>query len=200
MESDKERVQQILSGDMNAFRLLIDDFQRLVCHIVFRMVANETDREEICQEVFIKVHQNLSAFHFKSKLSTWIGRIAYHTAINYLKKKKLPLYDDFLKKDFQNGKLTFETPSSVDGFATTLQMPDDDVINQETMHFIYDEIEQLPPDFRAILTMFHLDEMKYAEIGEVMNLPEGTVKSYLFRARKLLKERLLEKYSLETFE
>lgn len=200
MESDKKRVQQILSGDMNAFRSLIDDFQRLVCHIVFRMVTNETDREEICQEVFIKVHQNLKDFQFKSKLSTWIGRIAYNTCINYLKKKKLPLYDDFLRNDVQNGKSNSETPKRIADFATSLRMPDDHVISRETMHFVYTEIEKLPPDFRAILTMFHLDEMKYAEISEVMNLPEGTVKSYLFRARKLLKERLLEKYSLETFE
>ena len=200
MESDKKRVQQILSGDMNAFRSLIDDFQRLVCHIVFRMVTNETDREEICQEVFIKVHQNLKDFQFKSKLSTWIGRIAYNTCINYLKKKKLPLYDDFLRNDVQNGKSNSETPKRISDFATSLRMPDDHVISRETMRFVYAEIEKLPPDFRAILTMFHLDEMKYAEISEVMNLPEGTVKSYLFRARKLLKERLLEKYTLETFE
>ncbi len=200
MESDKKRVQQILSGDMNAFRSLIADFQRLVCHVVFRMVTNETDREEICQEVFIKVHQNLKVFQFKSKLSTWIGRIAYHTCVNYLKKKKLPLYDDFLRNDVKNGKLNSEKPDGIEGFATSVRMPDDNVIRSETMHFVYAEIEKLPPDFRAILTMFHLDEMKYAEISEVMDLPEGTVKSYLFRARKLLKERLLEKYTLETFE
>lgn len=200
MQDERERVEQILSGDMNAFREFIADYERLVCHIVFRMVKNEEDREEICQDVFIKAHRNLEKFEFKSKISTWIARIAYNTCINYLKKRKLLLYDDLIEgQQDQNKNASGRDASAsfVEGVSGDFKAPDDFVMNQEMINFLFSEIHEMPVKFRTILTLYHLDELSYAEISEIMNLPEGTVKSYLFRARKLLKERMLEKYAAE---
>ncbi len=199
MQAERDRIEQVLSGDLQAFQALIEDYERLVCHIVFRMVTNEEDREEICQDVFVKVYQNLAKFEFKSKLSTWIGRISYNTCINYLKKRKLLLYDDLAEKESEGfGKSTREaTASYVESVSGDLPIPDEFMMNQEMTGFLFAEINDLPVKFRTIITLYHLDQLSYAEIGEIMNLPEGTVKSYLFRARKLLKERLLEKYPAE---
>jgi len=182
MHEDRIFVERILDGDEYAFERLIRNYQRLVSHIVFRMVNNQTDREDICQDVFVKVYKNLKGFRFDSKLSTWIGRITYNGCINYLEKKKIPLYDDITDetKDFE------QNPSYEPG-------PDKILEKKDISEMLKEEIEKLPTTYRAVITLYHLDEMSYNEISDIMKLPEGTVKSYLFRARKMLKDRLQPK-------
>jgi len=150
------------------------------------MVPNITDREDLCQDVFLKVYKNLSKFRFDSKLSTWIARIAYNGCINFLEKKKVPLYDDL-----------DDSEQSVERFTDNEFRPDDITEGRDISSRLRGEIEKLPIKYRTIITLYHLDEMSYNEIADVMDLPEGTVKSYLFRARKLLKQRLEENYRPE---
>jgi len=196
MQAEKAQIEKILSGDMAAFRDFVDEYQRLVCHVVFRMVLNESDREELSQEVFVKIYQNLGKFEFKSKLSTWIAKVAYNTCINYLKKKKIPLYDDLAEAGFSSPGESAADPY-IETVAGESRGQDDLMMTQELNQFLHAEINRLPVQYRTVLTLYHLDELSYKEIGEIVNLPEGTVKSYLFRARKLLKERMLEKYPAE---
>ena len=184
-ESDS-LISRILSGDTRAFRILIEENQRLVSHIVFRMVPNRSDREDLCQEVLMKVYQNLSSFKYGSKLSSWIAKIAYNSCIDFLKKNK----KHHLKI------IPFERADPKDLIERTLS-PDEFTKRGEIRIYLKREVEKMPPNFCAILTLFHLEEMSYAEISEIMQLPEGTVKSYLFRARKLLKDRLTSKYQRE---
>ncbi len=186
MDEEKRRVRQILAGDTPEFQHLVENYQKLVAHIVFRMIPNASEREDICQDIFLKVYQNLSHFRFESKLSTWIGRIAYNTCINVLEKKKAVLFDDFAAGD--QSILDYSMPEN-----SPLKLAEKDDLSIR----IQKEIEKIPVHYKTILTLYHLEEMSYAEIGEIMNLPEGTVKSYLFRARKHLKERLLAKYQPE---
>ncbi|MCB0261084.1 MAG: sigma-70 family RNA polymerase sigma factor [Calditrichae bacterium] len=197
MHQEQERIEKIIAGDMRAFQALVEDYQRLVCHVVFRMVHNEEDREEICQDVFVKVYQNLSKFEQKSKLSTWIGRIAYNTCINYLKKKKVPLYEDLAPAESGESGSSPNKESYLDRVPGGAKLADETVSDKEMYKFLHEEIAQLPVQYRAILTLYHMDDLSYQEIGEIMSLPDGTVKSYLFRARKLLKERIIEKYPAE---
>lgn len=183
MTESNALVQKILAGDKNAFRTLIYENQRLVGHVVYRMVKSESDREDLCQEVFIKVYNNLGRFRFESKLSTWIARIAHNSCLNFLEKKKLPLYDDLGDEETK-----FEPVADVSF------QPDITLSKNNLSAILKKEIDKLPALYKTIVTLFHLDEMSYAEIGQTMKLPEGTVKSYLFRARKVLKERLQTGY------
>ena len=188
LEKDSTLIKKILQGNLRAYRHLIDLHQRLVAHIVYRLVSNAEDQEEICQEVFIKVYQNLSKFKFESKLSTWIGRIAYNTTINYIRKEKLPLYNDIAiptEKESEGEKI--DHMASIKSANPT---PEEFVESIDRNRLIHKQIENLPAPFRTILTLYHLEQLSYGEIGEIMNLPEGTVKSYLFRGRKKLKEVL----------
>lgn len=180
------QIRKIKAGDKKAFRLLIDDHKRLVSHIVYRMVNDRAFQEDICQDVFLKVYQNLEKFRFEAKLSTWIARITYNVCLNYLKKKKPSLFDDR-----QAGGKTIE---SVEGTQTS---PDLYAESADLFFILNKEIKQLDLPYRTILTLYHLDEMSYSEIGEIMDIPAGTVKSYLFRARKRLKGILLKKYRKE---
>lgn len=177
MTDDRTLVSRVLTGDMQAFMLLIRQHERLVLHMVGRLVKSDEDREELCQDVFLKVHQKLGEFTFQSKLSTWIATIAWRQAINHLRKKKMYFSD------------------IPDEEAFTKRFIDD--INPETLteerdmdDFVLKLIDELPPQYKVVLTLYHVDGMSYPEIGEVTKMPEGTVKNYLFRARNLLKEKV----------
>ena len=178
---EKQLVNKILAGDSKAYKTFIDTYKRLVAHVVFRMVYNPTDREDLCQDVFIKAYQNLQGFQFQSKISTWLARIAYNTCVNYLQKMRTPLLGDSTPED-----LSFES------VATRDMDPYAEAEGSDLNRMIRRHVNALPPLFRAIVTLYHLDGMKYDEISQVLELPVGTVKSYLFRARRILKKKLLE--------
>ena len=173
---DQALVQKVLNGDRTASSVLIDQHKRLVIHTVARLIDNDQDREELCQDVFVKVFEKLNSFNFDSKLSTWIVTIAYRMAINFLKKKKRNFYEEDLDKvSFEVGQI------------------DSKYEDTDFAHFIHQLILQMPDTYRSVLTLFYLDGFSYPEIVDITGMPEGTIKNYLFRARKKLKE-LTEPY------
>ena len=179
-------VSQIRSGDRNAFRTLVDQHKRLVSHVIFRATGHIPDHEDLCQDVFLKVYQNIHKFREDAKLSTWIAQIAYNTSINYLRKKKPSL--------FENDAAILTT------FKDEVEQPDVETERKDVSSRIADAIEQLPVQMRTIVTLYHLEEMSYKEICGIMRMPEGTVKSYLFRARKNLKKLLIKKFEPEDIQ
>ncbi len=181
-------VQAVLNGDREQFRVLVADFQRLVAHIVFRMIPQPEDREDVCQEVFVKVYQNLAGFRAESKLSTWVAQIAYNTCLSVRQKKRLPMADDL-------GARLDDLPA--DCMGATWGRPDDEYDTANASAILMREIDRLPAMQGTVIALFHLEEMSLAEIAQIMRLPEGTVKSHLFRGRRLLKERLVQKYEWE---
>ena len=182
----RDLIAQIQNGNTDAFQQFIERYKRLVFHIVFRTISNQTDQEDICQDIFIKIYQNLSNFRFESKLSTWIAKIAYNTCLNYLKKKKIPLFSDIAS----DSKVFEESVADESSFESSFE-------NRDILLCIQEEICHLPVPFRTAITLYHIENMSYNEISQVMALPEGTVKSHLFRARKILRKKLLINYKEE---
>jgi RNA polymerase sigma-70 factor (ECF subfamily) len=177
MIDDKSLVILVASGDMRAFNTLIKQNQRLVGHMIGRLVDRDEDREELCQDVFLKVFEKINEFNFQSRLSTWIGTIAYRHAINYLRKKKIELHD--ISEEDEAANHFVDKNNLEENF-------EDEEMNNLVLKFI----EKLPPQYKTVLTLYHLDSMSYPEIGAITGMPEGTVKSYLFRARQLLKDNV----------
>jgi RNA polymerase sigma-70 factor (ECF subfamily) len=179
-------IRNILEGKNGAFEVLIENYKKLVIHIVFRMVYHPSDREDICQDVFMKIFQNLSSFRQEAKLSTWIGRIAYNSCLNHLDKKKAHLRQDHWQpeqnwEDIQGDSASPAEAAEMSDLKTKVQQ----------------EMEKMPAKHRIALTLFHVDGLGYEEIAEVMNLPEGTIKSYLFRARQYLKRKMMDHYQMK---
>lgn len=189
MDKDQILIEKILRGNLNLFSQLVESYQKLVGHIVFRLVNQHEAREEIAQEVFIKVYQNLANFKFQSKLSTWIGRIAYNTTINYLRKEKIPLYEDI--KPTQTGINGEESLDPLRSVEDKNPLPVDYLEDSDRADFLKKQVQKLAIPYRTIISLYHLEQMSYQEISDIMDLPEGTVKSYLFRARKKLKDLLV---------
>ena len=176
MFNEKEVVTRVLKGDMRAFELLVKQYERLVFHVTSRLIKDEDDIADICQEVFIKIHKGLFRFNFQSKLSTWVAQVTYFTAINYLKKYKNKQVDSY--------------PDDIENYHFTNDNPEQLLTKKEVANYVEQLILQLPETYRTVITLYHLNEFSLEEIGEITGMPEGTIKSYLFRARKLLKEKV----------
>ncbi len=178
---DRLLVETVLSGDPYAFRPFILKYQRLVGTIVSRMVANRADREDVGQDIFLKLYRHLASFQFNAKLSTWVATVAYNTCLHYLQKKRIALLAD-LQED--------EEADPFAAVADALPDPARRYESKELSERIQRAIAGLPPVYATVLSLYHVQEMKYQEIAQVMQLPEGTVKSYLFRARSRIKRHL----------
>jgi RNA polymerase sigma-70 factor (ECF subfamily) len=190
--SDKSLVDSVLRGKTGAFATIIKNTEALTAQIVFKMVNNAEDRKDIAQDIYLKVFNKLSAFRFESKLSTWIAQIAYNTCLSHLEKKKLVFPDTF----GDEGPDGLESISSR-AMDTLVHEPETAVTQKQVSVILKKEIENLPPVYRTLISLYHQKELSYHEISKIVALPEGTVKSYLFRARKMLKENLLAKYKKE---
>ncbi|KEQ28222.1 RNA polymerase subunit sigma-24 [Pedobacter antarcticus 4BY] len=169
-------VNRVLNKDLRAFELLVKQYEQLVFFVIHRLVQDKQNKEDICQEVFIKIHQSLPSFRFQSKLSTWIARITYLTAVNYVKSTK--------------NRLSHEYPENIDNYHFTDENPERELIKKNTSAYVNHLISQMPHHYKTVLTLYHLNEFSLAEIKDITGIPEGTAKSYLFRARKLLKEKI----------
>jgi RNA polymerase sigma factor (sigma-70 family) len=183
--SDQYLVTAVLNGDRNAFGLIIKKTEGLVAQMTFKMISSPGDRKDVAQDIYLKAFKNLSGFKFQSKLSTWISQIAYNTCLHYLEKRKLVLMDNFE----EDGEL------AINHFNKDFKNDTEDVLfNKELAAMLQTEIEQLKPLYKTLISLYHQEELSYAEIAEITSLPEGTVKNYIFRARKTLKENLSLKY------
>lgn len=189
MENERVVVQRVLEGDSDAFRVIVRQYGRMVTHIVARMIYDRAEREDLAQEVFLRVYENLGGFEFRSRMSTWIARIAYNTCLNFLEKKRPSLIED-----------EFPGVGGADAFPSTEARPDEDAHRAGVAGILERQIRRLPLKHRTVLTLFHMENLSYEEIGDVMGIPDGTVKSYLFRARKELFLRLSSAYSREDLE
>jgi RNA polymerase sigma factor (sigma-70 family) len=194
--ADRLLVQRVLHGDRGAFGIIIKDTEKLVTHIVFDMISNVEERKDIAQDIYIKVYQKLSSFKFQSKLSTWIGQISYNTCIDHLRKRKFVLLDTkFEETEAGNENDMLDILNNRAGL--TSGSADTFVIQKTLSGILKTEVEKLPVIFKTLITLYHNEELSYDEIGEITALPAGTVKSYLFRARKELKNNLLRHYKKE---
>lgn len=174
---DHSLVKSVLKGNQQAFEFLIKKYEKLVFHMIQKLTSDPLMVEELAQDIFMKVYEKLPGFRFNSKLSTWIATIAYRHTINALKK---------------SSKMSYRTleEASEEQFFKESVTPQDQLESLSTSAFVQKHIEQLPAHYKNILYLYHIEEMSYPEIVEITGMPEGTVKNYLFRARKLLKEEL----------
>lgn len=175
--TDRQLVDLALGGDMHAFRCLVENTERLVAQIVGKLIQAEEDRKDIAQDVYLKVFRNLKGFKFQSKLSTWVGQIAYNACLNRLQKQQLTIY----------GPPERAAEDETDRL----------LLQKELKVLLAAELARLPPIYQTLIGLYHHEELSYLEIAAITRLPEGTVKSYLFRARKQLKDSMLSIYKKE---
>ncbi|MBY6204257.1 sigma-70 family RNA polymerase sigma factor [Halomonas denitrificans] len=172
---DRALIEAVRTGRPGAFAALVEQHQRLVWHLVYRMVQHPEDCRELCQEVFLRVHRKLDQFRHDSTLGTWIGRIAFTIAARHLQRKRLPLVEPDNESDLP-------AEAAPDDFDLAAACAD-----RELLDHLHAAMDSLPPVPRTVLTLYYLDELSVAEVAAIMDRPEGTVKNLLFRARSRLR-------------
>jgi RNA polymerase sigma factor (sigma-70 family) len=180
MTDDRALVTAVLARAPGAFERLVREHQGLCWHIIERMVRHPEDSRELCQETFLRVHQNLHQYRFDAALKSWIGQVAYSVARRHLERKRILLAEPL---DEDDGATLLERIGN--GFDLEAAASD-----AQVARCLHVAIETLPPLQRTLLTLYHLDEVPIAEIAGITGLAEGTIKSHLFRSRKLLREAL----------
>lgn len=184
MKDDRAMVQAVLERAPGAFERLVVQHQSLVWHMVYRMVQHRDDAEELSQEVFLRVHQKLHQFRYDSALSTWIGSIAFSIATRHLQRKRITIADDN-DNDGDEASLLERVGDNFDLEASHA--------DRELHTHIGEAMKNLSPIQRTLVTLYHLEEMSLLDIARITELPEGTVKNYLFRARLKLRQTLAKR-------
>jgi RNA polymerase sigma-70 factor (ECF subfamily) len=189
-DSEKILIKRSKNGDIGAFEDLIEEYQQKVFNIALRMLGNYEDASDIAQEVFIKVFRAIKGFKGKSSFSTWLYRIATNTCLDELRKrknKKVLYIDEDIKLEDSDLQRQIEDDS-----------PTPDVIaeKKEIGAIVNEAIDKLSDEHKAAIILRDIQGFSYLEIAEILNCPEGTVKSRINRGRRTLKELLENKLEL----
>ena len=172
-------------GDEKAFEALVLSYEKVVYHVALRMMGNAEDAMDLSQEAWIKIYHAIGQFDGKCAFSTWIYRITTNVCIDALRKKK--------NKDTISME---EAADSEDGFglqiADTSATPEERYLKRERCQELLSAMERMPPQHKAILLLRDLKDWSYEEIGTILDLNPGTVKSRLYRARENLRKEILK--------
>lgn len=188
MMDEKELIKRAKDGDLKAYEDIIGIYEKKVFSIIYHMVRNESEVEDIAQEVFIKIYRNLPKFKEQSSLYTWIYRITVNVCIDEMKKRKNVIYiNDNIKTD--DGEIEIQIKDE----GKTLE----EIVNdKEYKRELFNCIKKLPERQRIMIVLRDIKGFTYMEIAEILKMNLGTVKSQINRARASLKEILIEN---ETF-
>jgi len=176
---DAELVVASQAGNQDAFAQLVQRHQRRVFNLVFRMLQQYEEANEVTQETFLAAWQGLPSFRGDARFSTWLYRIAYNCCLKQLEQRKR---DKALQAAVQAEQI-FQQESCDERAAAELEA-------HERQALVREHLSQLPAKYRVVLVLRHLQELTYEEMAEILTMPIGTIKTHLFRARNLLKERL----------
>jgi len=181
IEEIADIIKKINKGDLKAFNEIILKFQNQIFNFVLKMVYNHEDAMDITQDVFFKAYKNIRFFSFRSKFSTWLYRIAFNHALNFIKKNK--------RQKTADDKLPDENCFYADDRNMNIE-------DKEIYNIVENIIGKLNPAYRSCIYLFYNEELSYEEISEVMKIPLNTVRSHLKRGRETIRDILIDKYQI----
>jgi RNA polymerase sigma-70 factor (ECF subfamily) len=182
LDDEQKLIQASLAGDSKSFERLMKLYSRKIYTFVYRMVRDEEIAAELVQDFFIKIYTVLHKYNYTYKFSTWAYRICYNLVIDYVRKKQANV--DSLDDEYVSQKALLESDNYVDdcGFETLEQA--------EIREIVWSSVDRIPLKYRELILLRYLDGLKYEEIAEITDLPVGTIKNRIFKAKELLREEI----------
>ena len=177
IDDDSKIVEAILSGDTSQYELIIKKYQSRIIHLCYKYTKNYQDAEDVAQESFMRAYKSLDGFRYDSKFYSWLHRISINCSLNYInskqkQKEKETISENTCLKEGE-GEISQDSPYN------TYNMED----IADKINAIY---ENLPEDLKLMIKYRDIDDMSYDQIADKANLPVGTVRSRLHRARDML--------------
>lgn len=184
--SDEILIKKILKGDSDSFRFLIERYQNRVYSIGWRLFRNSDDAHDFSQEVFLKVYNNLESYKGSSSFGYWLARVAYNFGISQLEKLKR-------QSNLSAGELCVNDAS--DDFT-----PEEGQMKREIRMLVEKAIDDLPETYRVCVDLYFYMNLKYSEIEDITGIPVNTIKSNVYRAKTILRDRLRGTIAEEYYE
>ena len=182
---EKAIIEKVLAGDNNAFGELVEAYQDRVYNLALRMCGNADDAFDLAQEAFFRAWRGLSGFQFESAFSTWLFRLSSNVCLDWLRAKKRRPTVSLTTLDDEGEEVQMEIRDPGKG-------PEELLLAAEDRKALAKALNELPVEYREILTLRAINDLSYEEISRILNLREGTVKSRLSRARLALRNKLLQ--------
>lgn len=173
-DSDAALVARARQGDQAAFEQLVRKHQRYAFNVAYRVLQDAPEAEDVTQEAFVRAWRGLPGFREQAQFTTWLYRIVHNLCLNRLPR----LRRELLQVEPLEDMLDDTAPS-----------PPDLLEAQEQMAFLHAELEQMPEKYRLVLSLRYLQHLSYEEIAAALNVPMGTIKTHIHRARRLLADR-----------
>lgn len=181
--SDYELIDESISGNEDAFGILMGRYENSLYGLIFKMVRNHEETQDLVQEAFIKSYNALASFNKQYSFSTWLFKIASNNCIDHLRKRRLKTTSIDAPIQTENGSLSQDLPDNS-------YSPERDSLRNELFSSINSIIEELPEKYRVVINLRHKEDNSYEEIAQTLNIPIGTVKARIFRAREILKKSI----------
>ena len=179
---EKQLIKNAAAGDAAAFEALVERYQKQVYNLALRMVNNESDAEDLAQEAFIRAWRGLGSFQFTSQFSTWLYRLTSNICIDFLRaQKRRKVVSLTMLRDEEDSQ--WDLPDSD-------PLPEQQMIAAQEREALSRAFAALDPEFRQVLTLRIVNGCSYQQIGQILGVAEGTVKSRLSRAREQLRKKM----------
>lgn len=177
---DTAIIEKVLAGDSQAFEMLILKYQSKLFATSMNVVKNRELAEDIVQEAFMKAFMKLDSLKNREQFYPWLKRIALNIALNHFEKEKRVM-------DVENDD---EETSFFDNIGGG-ESPEELTLKEELHRYVRNYVDSLPDKLRVVIVLREVEDMSYEEISDMMNIPLGTVRSRLFNARQIIKDRLI---------
>ncbi len=174
--SDGDIIKQCLKGNKELFAVLVDKYKKQIVAYIFSLIKDREEANDLAQETFIRVYKNLWKYNQQYKFSTWIYQIAKNISLDYLKKKR-PL---LVSEDY------------IDAVEDKQGSPEQSTLKKEMQQDLLKAVNQLAPQLRETLILYHINNLSYQEISEIRGITVSKVKNQLFQARKKMKKMMAE--------
>ncbi len=186
--SDEELVRRVQGGQLSAYNLLVVKYQHRIINVAQKFVSDYADASDIAQETFIKAYKALPNFRGESSFYTWLYRIATNVAKTYLENiQKQRSQVDIDAEDFES--------KDTNGVMTDATTPDRILESEELKRVILKALNELPPELKEAFTLREVEGLSYEEISDRVQVPIGTVRSRIFRARQYIESKMQQFHS-----
>lgn len=176
--NDDQLIEQTLEGNRDAFGELVTKYQVRLYNTMIQIVGSTEDAYDVTQDAFMQAYLRLDTFRRSSKFYTWLYRIAFNVAIGMRRKYRTHRMAESIQQDMNDRLIDRE------------RRPDENLISQENIKVVRQVVDNLEQEFRDVVVLRELEEFSYEEIAEILDIPIGTVRSRLHRARMVMREQL----------